>query len=97
MNFVNVDSNPKLTETHKIKRHQIKNEIRKLKSQNKKTYKWIKFCDQDFSNYEKAFNNEILLFEELLEELMYIKDLLKISIEKNIEKINYYIDLLRHK
>jgi len=87
----------KLTEKYNVKRLQIKNEIRKLISQNKRTYKLIKFCNQDFSQYKNIFNNEILLYEELLEELMYTTRLLNISIIKNVEKIDNYSRLLLSK
>ena len=40
------------------------------------------------------FDDEILLYEELLEELMCTKDLLNIIISKNTEKINNYKKLL---
>lgn len=93
MNIAN-ENNQKLTKKYNVRRHRIKDEIRKLKSQNKRTYKLIKFCNQDFSQYKKTFNNEILLYEELLEELMYTKYLLNISIIKNIEKIENYSRLL---
>lgn len=94
MNIANENNNQKLTKKYNLRRHQIKNEIRKLISQNKRTYKLIKFCNQDFSQYKKTFNTEILLYEELLEELMYTKKLLNISIIKNVEKIDNYSRLL---
>ena len=94
MSIANEENDQKSKEKHKAKKHQIKTEIRKLISQNKKTYKLIKFCNQDFSQYKKTFNNEILLYEELLEELMYTKELLNISITKNTEKIDNYTKLL---
>lgn len=97
MNITKENNNKKLTKKYNTRRHQIKNEIRKLKSQNKKTYKLINFCNQDFSQYKKSFNNEILLYEELLEEIMYTKKLLNISIIKNIEKIDNYSRLLLFK
>ena len=97
MNIVNHDNNQKQIKLHNKRRFKIKNEIRKLKSQNKKTYKWIKFCNKDFSNYKITFDDEILLYEELLEEIKYTKELLNISILKNIEKIDNYKKLLSSK
>ena len=97
MNIDNKNNNIGLIKLQKAKRFQIKNEIRKLKIQNKKTYKWIKFCSKDFSNYKKTFDDEILLYEELLEELKYTKMLLNISILKNTEKIDNYTKLLNLK
>lgn len=94
MNIFNENDNQKLIKLYKGGRFKIKNEIRKLKSQNKRTVKWIKFCNKDFSNYKKTFDDEILLYEELLEELMYTKKLLNISVMKNLEKIDNYAKLL---
>lgn len=89
MNIVIQDDNQK----HKT-RFQMKNEIRKLKSQNKRIFKLIKFCNKDYSIYKNTFDDEILLYEELLEELMCTKELLNIAILKNIEKIDNYTKLL---
>ena len=97
MNIVGQNDNQKSNKLSMIRRWQIKNEIRKLKSQNRKTFKLIKFCDRDFSNYKNTFDDEILLYEELLEELMYTKELLNISISKNTEKIENYKKLLGSK
>jgi len=94
MNIVNENDSQKLIELPIARRYWIKNEIRKLKSQNKKTFRLIKFCNKDFSNYKKTFGDEILLYEELLEELQYTKKLLKISVLKNTEKIDNYTKLL---
>lgn len=94
MNNINEDDNQKIIDLSVVRRWWIKNEIRKLKSQNKTTFKLIKFCNKDFSNYKNAFDDEILLYEELLEELMCTKDLLCISISKNTEKINNYRKIL---
>lgn len=97
MNIVNKENNQKLIKLNMTRRFQIKNEIRKLKSQNKRTFKWIKFCNKDFSNYKETFDDEILLYEELLEELMYTKELLNVSILKNENKIDNYVKLLGFK
>lgn len=96
MNIINEDDDQKPIKLHKV-RSQIKHEIRKLKMQNKQTYKWIEFCNKDFSHYKKTFDDEILLYEELLEEIMYTKELLNISITKNTEKIENYTKLLSFK
>jgi len=94
MNIANEDDDKKLIELPITRRCWVKNEIRKLKSQNKKIFKFIKFCNKDFSNYKQTFGDEILLYEELLEELMYTKKLLNISVMKNREKIDNFTKLL---
>lgn len=93
----NENDNKKPTGQQRVWRSRIKHEIRKLKNQNKQTYKWIELYNQDLSDYEQSFDDEVLLYEELLEEIMYTKELLNISISKNAEKIENYIKLLNFK
>lgn len=97
MDIVSQKINQNLIKLSVPKRFWIKHEIRKLKIQNKATLKIIKFCNKDFSKFEQAFDEEVLLYEELLEELMCTKDLLNISISKNTEKINNYKKILNFK
>jgi len=94
MDIVSQENDQNIIKLSVPKRFWIKQEIRKLKTQNKETLKLIKFCNKDFSKFEQAFDEEVLLYEELLEELMCTKDLLNISISKNTEKINNYRNIL---
>lgn len=97
MGILNKEIIQELIKLNGRKRCKVKNEIRKLKSENKRTFKLIRFCDKDFSNFKNIFDDEILLYEELLEELMCTKELFYISISKNIEKINHYKEILNLK
>ena len=97
MGILNKEIIQELIKLNGRKRCKVKNEIRKLKSENKRTFKLIRFCDKDFSNFKNIFDDEILLYEELLEELMCTKELFYISITKNIEKINHYKEILNLK